>query len=144
MKSDHAHLTDAEWRIMLRLWEKSPQTMMELTRSLETETGWSKHTVITMLKRMAVKGTVQICEDGPVKTYAPAIDKAWVAREQIQTLLRRLFDGRAFLLMSELAREGGLTPEEIAQMQLLLGCPKNQKKTKSRKPFDVFSRPNDR
>ena len=135
MKSNPTHLTDAEWRIMLRLWGKNPQTMMELTRSLETETGWSKHTVITMLKRMAVKGTVQICEDGPVKTYTPAIDKAQVAREQVQTLLRRLFDGRAFLLMSELAREGGLTPEEIAQMQLLLERQKKQKKDKMEETF---------
>ena len=58
-----------------------------------------------------------------------------MAREQIQTLLRRLFDGRAFLLMSELAREGGLTPEEIAQMQRLLGRPKNQKKDKIEETF---------
>ena len=69
MNRDHVALTEAEWKIMLLLWEKSPRTMMELTRALAQETGWSKHTVITMLKRMAVKGTVRICEDGPVKTY---------------------------------------------------------------------------
>ena len=61
---------------------ESPRTMMELTRALAQETGWSKHTVITMLKRMAVKGTVRICEDGPVKTYFPAVSKDRVAREQ--------------------------------------------------------------
>lgn len=69
MTRDHVSLTEAEWKIMLLLWQKSPWTMMELTHALEAETGWSKHTVITMLKRMAVKGTVRICEDGPVKTY---------------------------------------------------------------------------
>ena len=69
MNRDHVPLTEAEWKIMLLLWEKSPRTMMELTRALAEDTGWSKHTVITMLKRMAVKGTVRICEDGPVKTY---------------------------------------------------------------------------
>lgn len=71
MNRDHVPLTEAEWKIMLLLWEKSPRTMMELTRALAEDTGWSKHTVITMLKRMAVKGTVRICEDGPVKTYFP-------------------------------------------------------------------------
>ena len=75
MNRDHVPLTEAEWKIMLLLWEKSPRTMMELTRALAEDTGWSKHTVITMLKRMAVKGTVRICEDGPVKTYFPAVAK---------------------------------------------------------------------
>ena len=55
MNRDHVALTEAEWKIMLLLWEKSPWTMMELTRALAEDTGWSKHTVITMLKRMAVK-----------------------------------------------------------------------------------------
>ena len=73
MDRDHVALTEAEWKIMLLLWEKSPWTMMELTRALAEDTGWSKHTVITMLKRMAVKGTVRICEDGPVKTYFPCL-----------------------------------------------------------------------
>ena len=59
MNRDHVPLTEAEWKIMLLLWEKSPRTMMELTRALAEDTGWSKHTVITMLKRMAVKGTVR-------------------------------------------------------------------------------------
>ena len=71
-------LTEAEWKIMLRLWDHHPQTMMELTRSLHPETGWTKHTVITMLKRMQQKGTVLISEDGPVKTYSPAVEKSRV------------------------------------------------------------------
>ena len=106
MNRDHVPLTEAEWKIMLLLWEKSPRTMMELTRALAEDTGWSKHTVITMLKRMAVKGTVRICEDGPVKTYFPAVAKDRVAREQTQTLLRRLFSGRASLLVNDMVEQG--------------------------------------
>ena len=109
MDRDHVALTEAEWKIMLLLWEKSPWTMMELTRALAEDTGWSKHTVITMLKRMAVKGTVRICEDGPEKTYFPAVSKDRVAREQTQTLLKRLFSGRASLLVNDSDRNGRKT-----------------------------------
>ena len=116
----HIALTEAEWKIMLKLWEKSPQTMMELTRSLEAETGWTKHTVITMLKRMQQKGTVHICEDGPVKTYTPAVEKERVKREQTQTLLDRLFAGRASLLMNELVSSGALSAEELDQLRRLI------------------------
>ena len=46
------NLTDAEWKLMHRLWEQSPQTITQLTAALSTETGWEKHTVITMLTRL--------------------------------------------------------------------------------------------
>lgn len=120
MNKTCTHLTEAEWKIMLKLWDNSPQTMMQLTRSLEAETGWSKHTVITMLKRMGAKGTVNICEDGPVKTYTPAVSKACVAREQTQTLLTRLFGGKASTLMNELVEEGRLDEEELCHLRQLI------------------------
>ena len=134
MPNAHIPLTEAEWKIMTSLWDKHPQTMMELTRSLNDETGWTKHTVITMLKRMQQKGTVTICEDGPVKTYSPAVEKSRVAQEQTHTLLSRLFQGRASLLMSELVRQGELSPEEIQEIETILLDAKNKQNTKNREP----------
>ena len=119
-ENERTPLTEAEWKIMLKLWDHAPQTMMELTRSLESETGWSKHTVITMLKRMKVKGTVHIDETGPVKRYAPAVSRDRVAKEQTETLLSRLFGGRPSLLVSELMENGALDEEEIEAMRRVL------------------------
>lgn len=134
MQYDHVPLTEAEWKIMLLLWQKSPWTMMELTRALAQETGWSKHTVITMLKRMAVKGTVRICEDGPVKTYFPAVSKERVAKEQTQTLLKRLFSGRASVLVNNMVEQGELDEEELRELQAVLDrAGKNRKTEKIQK-----------
>ena len=33
------NLTDAEWKLMHRLWEQSPQTITQLTAALSAETG---------------------------------------------------------------------------------------------------------
>lgn len=129
MQYDHVPLTEAEWKIMLLLWQKSPWTMMELTRALAQETGWSKHTVITMLKRMAVKGTVRICEDGPVKTYFPAVSKERVAKEQTQTLLKRLFSGRASVLVNNMVEQGELDEEELRELQAVLDRAGKSRKT---------------
>ena len=136
MNRDHVALTEAEWKILLLLWEKSPRTMMELTRALAQETGWSKHTVITMLKRMAVKGTVRICEDGPVKTYFPAVSKDRVAREQTQTLLKRLFSGRASLLVNDMMEQGELDDEELRELQNIINRAEKQKKNRKEEPND--------
>ena len=125
---NHIPLTEAEWKIMLRLWERSPQTKMELTRALEPETGWTKHTVITMLKRMQQKGTVDICEDGPVKTYTPAVEKDRVAQEQTETLLRRLFSGRASLLVSNMVERGEIDDKEIQELEAILEKAKKKQK----------------
>ena len=119
-ENERTPLTEAEWKIMLRLWDHAPQTMMELTRSLEPETGWSKHTVITMLKRMKVKGTVHIDESGPVKLYTPAVSRDRVAQEQTQTLLTRLFGGKPSLMVSELIDRGELDEEEMEALRKLL------------------------
>ena len=50
------NLSDGEWKLMNRLWEQSPRTIMELTAAVRDDTGWSKNTVITMLARWRPRG----------------------------------------------------------------------------------------
>ena len=118
--SDKILLTEAETRIMRLLWQRSPQTMMELTRALESDTHWSKYTVITLLKRMAQKGTVRINESGAVKTYAPAVDHATVADEQTDRLLQQMYAGKPSLLMSALVERGHISDAELADMMQII------------------------
>lgn len=67
------NLTDAEWKLMHRLWEQSPQTITQLTAALSAETGWEKHTVITMLTRLEAKGAVRHEAGGRAKQFYPAV-----------------------------------------------------------------------
>ncbi len=67
------NLSDSEWKLMNRLWDQSPRTIMELTAALHPETGWSKNTVITMLSRLEAKGAVRYGEGGRAKRYFPAV-----------------------------------------------------------------------
>lgn len=113
-------LTEAEWKIIKLLWENGPMTMMEITRALEAATGWSKNTVTTLLKRMNQKGTVRVDETGSVKRYHPAIDKEKVMGEQTDTLLHRLFSGKASLLVTNLVERGNMTEEEMRQIIKIL------------------------
>lgn len=108
--------TDAEERILEVLWEESPRTMMEITRALEAETGWSKHTVTTLLKRMLAKNTVLMDETGPVRRYAPAVAKEDMAREETNSLLRRMFAGKASLLVSNLVETGELSQDDLREL----------------------------
>jgi BlaI family penicillinase repressor len=118
--SDKTALTEAEWKIMQLLWQYSPMTMMEITRALEKQTRWTKNTVTTLLKRMNQKGTVRVDETSSVKRYSPVADKEKVTWEQTDTLLNRLFSGRASLLVTNLVEHGNMTEEEIKQIKATL------------------------
>ena len=69
-------LSAGEWRIMERLWGRSPRTLTELVRELGPETGWSKSTIVTMVGRLEAKGALTYTEGGRARQYAPAVPRA--------------------------------------------------------------------
>lgn len=112
--------TEAEWKIMEVLWDFSPRTMAEITKELEPSTGWTRHTVITLLKRMLEKGSVCVDETGSVKRYTPRITREEASKEQTQKLLQRVFSGKASLLIHNLIDTGEMTVEEMQDLLDLL------------------------
>ncbi len=108
--------TDAEWKILEVLWSASPRTMAEITKELEPSTGWTRHTVITLLKRMQEKGSVDVDETGNVKRYFPRVTREEASRDQTQKLLRRVFSGKATLLIHNLIDTGEMSMEEMQEV----------------------------
>ena len=113
-------LTEAEWKIMLLLWENGPQTLMQLTHALDAETGWTRHTVIALLKRMADKQTVRVEDDGRTKHFYPNAQKDRVTREQTDVLIRRLFKGKALLMISNMVERGEMNKNELDELSNML------------------------
>ena len=109
-------LTEAEWKIMEVLWDHSPRSMPEITKILEPSTEWTRHTVITLLKRMQEKGSVAVDETGPMKMYAPRISREQASAEQTRRFVSRIFSGSASLLISNLVDSGEMKVEEIQRL----------------------------
>ena len=108
--------TEAEWKIMEVLWQSAPRSMAEITKELEPATGWTRHTVITLLKRMQEKGRVTVDETGSVKRYTPRVSREEASKEQTQKLLNRVFSGKASLLIHNLIDTGEITVEEMPEV----------------------------
>ena len=108
--------TDAEWKILEVLWDRSPRTMAEITKTLEPGTGWTRHTVITLLKRMEEKGTVRVDETGPVKTYTPAVGREEASTDQTRKFLSHVFRGDASLLINNLVSSGEVSLEDMEEI----------------------------
>ncbi len=113
-----SNLTDSEWKIMLALWEDAPRTLRQLIDAVYTDTGWSKHTVISFLKRMEQKGSVRVDEAGPTKLYYPAIDKETVVTEETNWMIDKLYGGNSQLLVSNMVDK--LEDEDIEEMIAIL------------------------
>ena len=108
--------TEAEWKILEVLWDEHPRTMAEITKALEPATGWTRHTVITLLKRMQEKGSVSVDETGPVKRYSPKVSREEASTEQTRKLLSRVFGGKASLLIHNLVDSGEVTMDEMREL----------------------------
>ena len=109
-------ITEAEWKIIECLWDHAPQTMGEITATLEPATGWTRQTVITLLKRMTDKGAVSMDDSGRAKKYTPLITREEASAEETHKLLNHVFRGKASLLINQLVDNGHLSAEDLQEI----------------------------
>ena len=109
-------VTEAEWKIMEVLWDHAPRTMGEITAILEPVTGWTRHTVITLLKRMTEKGAVSMDDTGRAKKYVPLISREEASTAETHKFLDHVFSGKAALLVNHLLDAGDLSTDELQEI----------------------------
>ena len=113
-------LTESEWKIANCLWENKSMTIAEITDELNESTGWTRFTVITLLKRMLEKGAVSFVQEGRTKIFSPAIEKSEAENEEVESLLDKVYNGNAGLLISNLIGSEKLTPEQLEELRKII------------------------
>lgn len=113
-------ISDAEWKIMNLLWDEQPRTMMQLTKALWESTGWSKHTVITYLKRMEDKNLIHHIEGAKSKLYFADLDKNDAILQEKNNFLNKVFRGNVGLMISTMLEQNDLSEAEIQQLVEIL------------------------
>lgn len=104
-------ITDSEWKIMELLWEQEPLTIMQMTKLLQESTGWTKHTIISFLKRMEEKDAVFYEDTGKAKQYYTLISREDAVKKLVQEFIGKAAYGNAikavemFLEMCKFSRE---------------------------------------
>ncbi|MDD3880168.1 MAG: BlaI/MecI/CopY family transcriptional regulator [Syntrophomonas sp.] len=114
------NLSDGEWIIMNVLWKSAPQTITKLTSALKESTGWSKHTIITMLNRMESKGAVRYEQGVKAKQYYPAVERAETALEETESFLNKVYSGSLGLMVNTMVEKNSLSKEEIEELYAIL------------------------
>lgn len=113
-------LTDAEWKVMAVLWEHAPQTMMEITNALKEETGWTKYTVMSFLKRMEEKGALHYKEGVKAKLYYPDLKREEASLQETEEFLNKVFHGKIGLMLNAMVQHKALTKQEISELYKIL------------------------
>jgi len=113
------NLSNGEWKLMNRLWEASRLTVTQLTAALREETGWDKHTVITMLSRLEAKGAVAHDGNTP-KLWFPILPRQDAARSETKSFLDKVYGGRLGLMMSAMVDAKFLSQADIDELSAIL------------------------
>lgn len=119
-QSEEIRLTGGEWSVLSCLWEKSPQSVMQLVNALEKSVGWAKSTTITTLRRMEEKGLLICTPSGRGKNYSPAVEQERATVSETRSFLNRVYQGSVGMMMSAMARHQELSQEEIDQLRSIL------------------------
>ena len=113
-------LSEAEWKVMNFLWEEAPRTIMQITNHFKETTGWTKHTVMTFLRRMEEKGAVHYEEGERAKLFYPDIEKKEAAFQETEEFLDKVFNGRLGLMLNTMVERKSLSGEEITELYEIL------------------------
>jgi len=113
-------LSDAEWRVMNLVWERTSVSAQDVIAALSEPCGWSAATVRTMLHRLVKKGALAFTPDGNRYEYRAAVRRADCVRRAARSFLERVFNGEAAPLLAHFVKSARFTPEELAELRELL------------------------
>ena len=119
-------LADSEWRLMQIIWGKAPCTFRQICDAACAPYGWTKHVVVSYLKRMEAKGAIRVENAKPVKLYYPLLDREETICAETGDVLHRVYNGSLVLMVQSAARYRGLSEKEIAELERLLRAGRNK------------------
>ena len=123
-----AELSNGEWTLMKALWASSPMTITQLTAALKPDTGWTKHTVISMLSRLEAKGAVAFQDTGRAKAYYPCLAQTDASRTETRRFLDKVYGGSLGVMVHALVDSKALSQEDIQELSAILEQAKEEKK----------------
>lgn len=126
-------ITDAEWEVMLGVWEAEGQTPSEIIARVQPLRQRSHRTIRTLLSRLVEKGAVSVRVDGSQHLYSAAISREQCIRTAATSFTQRFFGGDLKSLLLHFVESDSLTQQEAEELRKRLGELASPTKSKRRK-----------
>lgn len=110
-------ITDAEWEVMLSVWEAEHQTAGEIIARVEPIRERSHRTVRTLLARLVEKGAVSVKVDGSRHLYSAAVTRNECVRSAARSFTDRFFSGNLQSLLIHFVENETLSSDEIDELR---------------------------
>ncbi|QAT43359.1 BlaI/MecI/CopY family transcriptional regulator [Aminipila luticellarii] len=120
MRNSSMSISDSEWKIMKILWDSPHITLKEIAGKAGGS-GWSYTTVRTLVNRLAEKGAIAADKSAAntFRYYPVAVEEECQMKE-VKSLLRKVFDGSASMLVSALAKDSDLSEREREELRSII------------------------
>lgn len=103
------------------LWAQDgkPATSKEIRTALEAAQGWSKSTVLTLIRRLVDKKIIA-CKKQDVYYYTPLVSEEEYQKFKTRNFLDRIYDGSVRNLLSALCKADSLSRSDIEELRRYL------------------------
>ena len=112
--------TEVELQILRVLWERGPSTVRQVHNALGAAKDTNYSTTVKMLSVMLDKGLVKRDETVRPLLYRPVRSQQTTQRNMLRDLVQRAYGGSAGSLVLQALSTQRATPEELAEIRLLL------------------------
>ncbi|MFH1853011.1 MAG: BlaI/MecI/CopY family transcriptional regulator [Candidatus Neomarinimicrobiota bacterium] len=114
-------LTPVEWEIMEAIWALGGAPSVREVLESKFITGDKAYTTVqTTMNILVTKGMLTRKKIGLVNFYAPTQPRRSLVKNEVATIISRIFNGSAPALTNYLIDEEKLTLEEISEIKALL------------------------
>jgi len=113
----HENPTPAELEILQVIWEQGPSTVREVMNVLNGRKRRAYTSVMSLMTVMAEKGQLNQKPRGRAYIYSAKISRAKAQSRIVRDLLRRVFDGSASSLVTQLLQQAEVDSEEMEEIR---------------------------
>ncbi|MCA9004820.1 MAG: BlaI/MecI/CopY family transcriptional regulator [Planctomycetaceae bacterium] len=113
-------ITDAEWEVMLSVWQAEDQTAGEIIARTERLRDRSHRTIRTLLARLVEKRAVDVHIDGSRHLYRAAVTRNECVRSAAHSFSERFFAGNLQSLLMHFVENETLSSEELEELRQTL------------------------
>lgn len=108
-----------ELQIMNVVWDRGKATVHDVKNALSRRKP-AYSTILTMMRKLEVKGYLEHEVDGRTYVYRPLISQQAVRQGVLGDLVERLFEGSTSLLLTSLVEQNRITENELREIRKLI------------------------
>jgi BlaI family penicillinase repressor len=117
-------LSEKEMEVMKILWKDSPLKVAEILERLSRSPKPAYTSLMTLVQSMTKKGYLNAKQEGKAYCYSPLLKEKSLLSQELKKLASNFFDGTTKDLVMNLVRNEKLSPDEVAELQDILGSKK--------------------